>query len=233
MLEALPPVPSAYRGLWERTALQRSGPGLLTDDRPARVFWLQTERWHADLRVPLDRPPIDGSAGLAGLGDADLALLAGQDAFCGLTRVEGPYCSWLRLFDLRPVAAPDIGRMEVFEERLVEHGVTEAYREEWTLVAGSRDGFEVAARGRASGPPAEILLTAGRFRMRIEPRPAAPPGIDPFAPVAALDRAALLWRSSMVASLEEKSAAGWQVRLSTHPWLEGRIVPEEEALPCG
>lgn len=233
MLETLPPVPPAYHGLWERTALERTGPGLLTDDRPARVFWLQTERWHADIRIPVERPQIAGAEGLGGLDEADLAFIAGQDAFCGLTRVEGVYCSWLRLFDLRPLPAPDLGHMEIQDGRLIEHGVVEAYREEWTRVAGSEGPLEAATTCGPSGLAKEIVLTAGRFRMRIEPRPAAPARIDPVGPVAGCDHASLLWRASMVVTLEERQGGNWQVLLATHPWLEGRIIATAEAAPCG
>ncbi|MCQ0987467.1 hypothetical protein [Jiella marina] len=232
MLEALPPVPPAYRGLWERTALERLGPGLLTDDRPARVFWLQTERWHADLRVPEDRPDFGAVDSLEACSDAQLAFIAGQDAFCGLTRVEGAICIWQRLFDLRPLKAPDIGRMELSADRIIEHGVVEAYREEWSLVAGSRDGETTAPGAMAIEPTRDIVLTAGAWRIVVTPRPPAPEWIDPFVPIADCDRATLLWRTAMSVTLYRRDGAGWQAELSTHPWLEGRRIGEMEAVAC-
>jgi hypothetical protein len=231
MLDALPPVPAAYRGLWERTLLERYGTGTLTDDRPARVFWLQTERWHADLRIPLERPDFAGIGELPACSDAQLAFLAGQEGFCGLTRVEGRVCTWARLFDLRPGAMLDAARMEPREDLLVEHGIAEAYREEWTLVAGSRgDGRGSTARRSSEG---DLILTAGDWRVVVRPRPAAPEGVDPYQPVAEAGRGALLWRASLALTLCRRDECGWRAVHSTHPWLEGLSMPHEAALPCG
>ena len=111
MAELLPAVPDAYLGLWERTLLERYSDGTLTSDRPARVFWMQSPLWHADLRISLDRPDFAAIDSLDECSDAQLAFIAGQEAFFGITRVEGVVCTWLRLFDLRPGVALDIGRM--------------------------------------------------------------------------------------------------------------------------
>lgn len=231
MLDALPPVPAAYRGLWERTLLERYGTGTLTDDRPARVFWLQTESWHADLRIPLERPDFGGIEELADCRDDQLAFLAGQEGFCGLTRVEGRVCTWARLFDLRPGTMLDAARMDPREGLLIEHGIAEAYREEWTLVAGSRgDGLASTAERSADGA---LVLTAGDWRVVVTPRPVAPPAVDPYQPIAKCDRAALLWRAGLALTLCRRVDGGWRVEHATHPWQEGRSMPDAAMLPCG
>ena len=65
------PVPERYRGVWVRTLLETPE----GRDTTTRVHWLQTEGWHADLRVPKGAHPAtpEGRAQLQG--------------FCGLTRI--------------------------------------------------------------------------------------------------------------------------------------------------
>jgi len=63
-----PPVPDRYRGVWVRTLLTTPK----SRDDTTFVRWLQTSRWHADLRVP----PGTGTD-----------RLARQQGFCGVTTV--------------------------------------------------------------------------------------------------------------------------------------------------
>lgn len=59
------PVPADLRGVWVRTLLQTETlaehVGAPPSDTTTWVRWLQTSRWHADLRVPqraLDRKSV-------------------------------------------------------------------------------------------------------------------------------------------------------------------------------
>jgi len=207
----LPPVPQAYRGLWERTLIERDGVAGAGNEQDERVFWLQTENWHADLRIPLDRPTFAGVKALDGCSDAQLGFIARQEGFCGLTKVEGSVCTWLRIHDLRPGTALDVGRMSFVEpDFIIETGISSDYLEHWRKVPGSDGACGVTS---AAG---ELRLQAGRFSMRIRPRPPAPAHANSYAPVETLDRAHLLWRASLEITLLEETRAV----LSTHPWLE-------------
>src|SRR3569832_1831679 len=61
MAAAPAPVPNAYLGVWRRSLLET--PNLR--DTHSHVFWLQTPRWHAALRLPAGRPDFSGIASLA------------------------------------------------------------------------------------------------------------------------------------------------------------------------
>ena len=98
--DGMPPV---YHGVWQRTLYAGAGDeGRHIEDRTTRVIWLQTAHWHADLRVPADRPDFVGVMSLEECNREQLVWLASQTAFVGLTRIEGHFCTWHRLLDLRP-----------------------------------------------------------------------------------------------------------------------------------
>lgn len=177
-----PAVPDRYRGVWVRTLLQT--PTLR--DTTTFVRWLQTSRWHADLRVPADARPQPLPADLAR-----------QQGFCGVTTVtstaDGEVCAWHRRVDFQPPGPhPDAGRI-VFEgsDRLVETGVHADYLEVWERLPDSTGRFAVLALPpSAAHEPSTLLLVAGRHAMRVRPRHAAWPADTTVAD----DLAALLRR---------------------------------------
>lgn len=223
MADLLPRVPDAYCGLWERTLLERYSEGTLTSDRPAQVFWMQSPLWHADLRIPLDRPDFGGVDGLDDCSDEQLAFIAGQEAFFGITKVDGLVCTWLRLFDLRPGTALDIGRMEFQDaDLLFERGIAEDYLEHWSRRENSvPSGGEAALQRDGAG---RFLLTSGDWRIRVAPRAPAPANADLYAPLDRLGRDDLLWRASLEITLCERRGSDWIAVMSTHPWIEGQSV---------
>ncbi|WP_419912148.1 hypothetical protein [Hoeflea sp.] len=223
MLDRLPDLPARWRGLWERTLLERRGPGILTNDRPARVYWLQTPLWHADLRIPLERPDFASVSSLESCSEQQLAFIAGQEAFCGITRVEGGICTWSRLFDLNPGTALDVARMRFEKENLiVEDGIAEDYLEHWTLVPGSRpepDTSPIVESGDGA-----FLLCSGKWAVHVATRSTPPKEIDLYQTSGQPSRSHLVWQASLSLSLCERTSSGWQVRLSTLPWMEGLVL---------
>lgn len=162
------PVPAAYRGVWRRTLLETPE----GRDTTTRVHWLQTEGWHADLRVPegVDPTTAEGRAQLQG--------------FCGLTRItpgangQPDVCTWHRRWDVQPPrSTPDAGTM-VFEtpERVIETGVHGRYLEVWERLPGSTGPYaaqaEVDAQGQRTGA---MRFVAGRCMLTVRPRRAAWP----------------------------------------------------------
>ena len=227
MLEAaIPAVPLALRGLWKREVLRRPDEA---DDRTTRVYWLQTERWHVDLRIPAERPDFSDIGCLEDCTDVQLAFIAGQEAFCGITRAEGETCTWCRLFDLKPGTVLDVGRLEWAGDRLIEHGVGADYLEEWVRCESANASSDAAAEPTSASRHADgtLMLTAGDFRMTVAPRSDAGGFFDPYEPVEALDRRARLWRASLAFALWQRSGSSWSVILSTHPFLEGRRIEAE------
>ena len=162
------PVPAAYRGVWQRTLLETPE----GRDTTTQVHWLQTEGWHADLRVP---------AGIDPATSAGRALLQG---FCGLTRIthgvngQPDICTWHRHWDVQPPrSTPDAGTM-VFEtsERVIETGVHGRYLEVWERLPGSTGPYAALAELDAQGQPTGAMrFTAGRYTLTVRPRRAAWP----------------------------------------------------------
>ena len=220
------PVPEGYHGLWRRTHLSRDPASTLTSSREERVFWLQTAHWHADLRIPVERPDFSGVTSLDACDDGQLAFIAGQDAFCGVTKVEGTICTWLRLHDLRPGTTLDVGRMSFRSpDFLVETGVGETYLEHWERVDGSE-----GPTGVTNCEDGAITLRAGHFAMRVQPRGPAPHDLDAYRSADTdAPRAHRLW----LASLEISLIADGVAILSTHPWLEKQAFESNgEFLAC-
>ena len=154
-------VPDCYRGVWVRTLLTTP----TSRDDTTFVRWLQTSRWHADLRIPpgtrTDRPML-------------------QQGFCGVTTVEvsgaAEICRWHRRLDIQPPGPhPDAGRSD-FDgtERLVETGVHADYLEVWERLPGSTGRCAVLEASPGQAPA--MLLVSGEFAMRVRPRHAAWPG---------------------------------------------------------
>ena len=162
------PVPAAYRGVWQRTLLETPE----GRDTTTQVHWLQTEGWHADLRVP---------AGIDPATSAGRALLQG---FCGLTRIthgvngQPDICTWHRHWDVQPPrSTPDAGYM-VFEtsERVIETGVHGRYLEVWERLPGSTGPYAAQAELDGQGQPTGAMrFTAGRCAITVRPRSAAWP----------------------------------------------------------
>ncbi len=171
------PVPDAYLGVWRRTRLET--PTLL--DTRSQVWWLQTPRWHADLRIPADRPDFSGVNSLAHCDDARLAWLATQQGFCGVTQVDGDRCIWHRQMDFQPASGNrDIGRMAFDGERVTETGIEADYLENWARLPESRGGTAalklLVEAGELPACPAWLFVAGDCFiyvRGRPHPLPTA------------------------------------------------------------
>lgn len=215
-------VPSVYHGVWWRTLYAgEDGEGLHIEDRSTRVIWLQTAFWHADLRVPKNRPDFTGVMSLDSCDRDRLVWLAGQTAFAGLTRVEGRFCTWHRLLDLSPGLEKDVGEMAWLGSGTLEERHPQGrYIEHWQQQpAGSSNQLVHLGTG---GLPR--WLQFGDHAMSIVPRPALPQAHDPLAVPQALDDAALRLRAGLEISYARHEDTGWRIELSTHPWREGLEV---------
>lgn len=160
-------VPERYRGVWVRRLLETPQ----QRDQTTFVRWLQTSMWHADLRIPVDRPGVDVQT-----------QLAHQQGFCGVTGVEqqrqGEVCTWHRRFDFQPPRADVDAGVMVFEtpERVIETGVHASYLEIWERLPDSTGRFIALARlDEAGHDTRERFLVAGRYAMHVRPRGTAWP----------------------------------------------------------
>ncbi|MCU0870416.1 MAG: hypothetical protein MUF30_12630 [Burkholderiales bacterium] len=230
LASAAAPVPPAYHGVWRRTLLRVPGQ---PDDTTSEVWWLQTQRWHADLRVRADRPMIPGDASLATLDRAALTALAEHKGFAGVTTVDGDVCRWHRRVDFQPPSGwPDVGRMQ-FEtpERALEFGVEQDYFEIWERLPGSAGPVQALEAIDATRPT--WLLRAGTYVMRVRPRrDTLATHRDGLTALAAdVDDATLRTWLDFELSFAGFDAQGrCTIQRSTLPWLEGRAIDEADAL---
>ncbi|MFB3304261.1 hypothetical protein [Pseudomonas sp. AMR01] len=161
-------VAQRYLGVWKRRLIQRRS-GL--SDSETAVYWLQTQRLFADLRIPDNAVP---SLALEDLSDTHYLALCEQQGFAGVTQVDADICQWHRKMDYQPVSGEeDIGRMH-FEtsECLIETALDESYYEIWERLPGSLG----ACRGQwlqAADEPSRqgCLLLAGDYFLFAASRP--------------------------------------------------------------
>ena len=103
-------VPAEYQGLWRRSGIWRSNG---SSDLSTQVWWFQAERYHIDLRIPVDRLGING--------------------FAGETVVEGERCTWHPAIAYPCVSGElDAGWMRFDDaDHVHETGLDNSYEEDW------------------------------------------------------------------------------------------------------
>ena len=213
-----PAVPDTYIGVWKRTLLRTPK----VEDTTTKVYWMQTQSWHADIRVPANRPAFGGKTGLDQLNRTELLELAKQQGFCGTTVVDDDICRWLRHHDFQPPSgANDIGRMQ-FDgtDRVLEYGVEADYFEIWERLPGSQGKTSAV---QLSADPLSLLLSAGEYVMSVRPRATKLPTASNLTAFlegknAQILREVLDFEISFGKRIPENA---WRIELSTLPWMAG------------
>jgi len=220
------PVPDACLGVWKRTLLRTPE----SEDTTSAVFWLQTPHWHGDIRIPASRPPCAGRHGLDECSPGELAGLARQQGFAGITTVEGDICRWQRRVDFQPPGRfDDVGRIEfATQDRMLEYGVQQPYFEIWERLPDSTGDVVVdvshAAEDTDGARPTRVLLATGRYFIHLRPRAAKLSPADSLLDCGATEdwlRGAL----DFEISFGTRTPEGWTITHSTLPWLENTLLP--------
>ena len=161
-----PVVPHHYQGVWRRAFLTTPN---LCDDRTL-VLWMQTARWHADLRVPVDRADCSRCSSLADCNRSQLLSLLKQEGFAGVTVVDGANCEWQRQMDYHPTGRPDCASMRFSHccNTLDEYGIAEEYAERWERELDSELSGLIARSNFAEGRV--LWLRSGKCFMMVRPR---------------------------------------------------------------
>jgi hypothetical protein len=218
------PVPPEYTGLWRREVI--TAPGLR--DETTQVLWLQTSTWYVDLRVPAERPAARG-AGFTDLTAAELLELATIQGFAGELAAADGICIWRRDFDRQPAGPfPDEARCAVDGDIMIEDGLHADYQEIWRQVPGG-EGPLAAFELVEPGGPGGLLVVAGdhlmEFRARKGPRLIGASLAELVeARLEAGDRAGAEGLLDTEIRYAVRDGEGWRVRLSSHPWREGRLM---------
>ncbi len=207
------------QGHWQRIWLRAPG----REDESARVHWMQFGPLYADIRIPLDRPTLDGAKALCDLTPTQLASLMAAEGFAGTITVADSICTWAR--DINWHGAPDgvdAGLMS-FDAAgdLIEEGVHAEYAELWR----SQPAQTTAAhRVQGKGLEGVLVLSQSQFLLAL-----GTPDLPNGAPlIAALkegtqpDAVPAHFASHYI--LGEWDQRIGTARLATNPFLEGRQV---------
>jgi len=215
-------VPGPYVGLWKRTFLETQS----LRDTTSRVFWLQTQTWHADIRIPADRPQLTAHASLDTLSRADLLALSRQQGFVGVTHVAGDICRWYRYADYQPANGfNDIGRIHFDgNDRLLEYGVEQHYFEIWERV-GDGTAENSVLQLQDPNEPLSVLVSVGNWCILVRARRAGLPVAANLESIVASERDETRcreWLDFEISLARRRDRAdGWRIQLSTFPWREG------------
>jgi hypothetical protein len=219
-------VPDIYLGVWQRLLLRTPK----VEDTTTEVYWLQTRDWHADIRVPSDRPACAGKNSLQQLDHAELLGLSRQQGFAGITEVMGGTCRWQRRVDFQPASGfNDVGRM-VFEttERVLEYGIEQEYFEIWQRLPDSVGNpwvnIEYAEeKADRNSPPLSVEVGIGKYFIYVKPRLAVTTEVSIPENTDTLRR----WLDFEI-SFGSLTADGIQrILRSTLPWREGERILEQ------
>jgi hypothetical protein len=208
-------------GAWQRDWIQRDGGA--RDDRVA-VRYVQTPSVFGDLRIPADRPALAHAAGFADLRDDELAALAAQNGFAGVTTINEVHATWHHQIDFQPSGGgADVGRLEPRGPgRMLEHGEGGSYVESWSALepdTGAYIAVETAHDGRVD----QLLAVAGSYFVYARARPGALPAAASIRDAIAGTQAT---RDMIIGYLDCEisfgTVRGWQIERSTLPWQEGK-----------
>jgi hypothetical protein len=222
-------VPQPFLGMWRRRLLEQDG----VKDTTTTVLVIQTEQYHADIRVPANRPTFDHVNCLEDCSLEQLGWLATQQGFTGITQINGNVSEWLRDHDYQPFNHQrDIGEMH-FESNdvLVETGVDAEYLEIWERVSDSHRNLtfkEVKGENRHGENVASRLFTANNAFAYIRPRTAQLPiaasmteAIQQHNPSSEI---LLDWLDFEISFGEIQDKSFGVISLSTLPFKEGKKV---------
>lgn len=233
-IAGMKPVPAHYLGVWQRRLLESPS----ASDSASRVYWLQTPLWHADLRIPANRPDFGDVSSLPECSAAQLAWLATQQGFVGITQVEDTRCTWQRQADFQPDSGKrDIGHMTFCGDRVIETGAEAEYLEIWQHLPESRG--ECAALqleneyGTSARHPTWLLWAGAYFvyvRARRHPLPAAG-NLSQLIDKSQPSRSQLLdWLDFEISFGRRTGPDAWRIERSTLPFREGKRIVQPDDL---
>lgn len=221
-------VPISYYGVWRRSLLENAA----GKDTESLVLWMQTRELHADIRIPASRPDFSEYTCLEECAIEDLMWLASQQGFYGVTQVSADICQWQRQFDFQPKnGCRDIGKVAFTSaNKILETGVDEAYLEVWQKVEDSHlklATHTMTSLNRIGESVPTFLLCAGQkvayVRPRKEPLPEAASLLAAIKLYQPNHKKLLDWLDFEISFGQMVDESHWQIRHSTHPFLEGKI----------
>ena len=222
-------VPKPFLGMWQRSLLEQAG----VIDTTTTVLVIQTEQYHADIRIPANRPNFNDTCRLEDCTQDQISWLATQQGFTGITQINDNISQWLRDYDYQPFNHQrDIGEM-MFESEdvLVEIGVDVEYREVWERVSDSHLNLgvtHITGKDRHNSIVPARMFTANKSFAYVRPRSAQLPiaasmteAIEQYKPSP---ETLLDWLDFEISFGEILGKAHGVITLSTMPFKEGNEV---------
>ncbi|MBT8154243.1 hypothetical protein KMP13_10105 [Epibacterium ulvae] len=204
---------------WSRVWLRAPG----VEDATTRVHWMQCGPLYADIRIPLDRPALDGATALCDLAPAQLASLMAAEGFAGTITVVDSICTWAR--DINWHGTPDgldAGLMS-FDAAgdLIEDGVHADYAELWRKKPAATT---VAHRVQGGGQHGVVVFSKSQFLLALgtPDAPASAPLITALKEGLQPDGLPGHFASHYI--LGDWDGAVGTARLATNPFLERKQV---------
>jgi hypothetical protein len=216
-------------GAWQRDWIHRRG---AAQDASVAVRYVQTPSVFADVRTAAVRAIAAGATSFADLGDDELAALARQNGFAGVTTLAGDRATWHHEIDFQPPSDDvDIGRIEpTGPGAMFEHALDGAYVERWSAIAPDAGPY-LAVRVTRGGRVAAILAVAGDHFVYARARATPLPAADSIPALIAANHAT---RDMIIGYLDCEisygTTRGWRIERSTLPWREGQRAVIADAL---
>ena len=231
--------PPWFVGAWKREWMRPRGePALET----SIVRDLQTPSVFGSVRIALDRPAFVGANSFADLDDAQLtALLAQRGGFAGTasfvdenatsiaTSVATSIATWNHEIDFQPRNSVDAARLtQTGPTTVLEESLDGTFDELWQSVPGG-DGNCLGLKITRAGRVERMLTVVGDHFVYARNRARDLPDAQSLTELVATTHAT---RAQIIEMLDCELSYGlvrggrvaWEVRLSTLPWREGRVL---------
>lgn len=222
-------------GVWRRQAITWPDG---SKDEHSRCFALVThDGARGEVCLPEVSPLLDlPSAGdWRQLSDETAAALARNRGAIGTFVVDAGRCTQWRQIDFQPPGRqPEVARLHLHDDILLEDGIHVAYRAVWERVAGPQVPTALWEwRSEHAGPRVLLVLVGDHFVLGRERRAPLPPQRDGLTGLLAEADWAQRKRAifDCEVSYGEWGPAGGVIRASTFPWREGERLAAADIGP--
>lgn len=121
------------QGLWKRDWLKSDA----KFDSSTQVFWAQSGTQFVDIRIPEQRPTLEGKSCLEDLDASELLQLVKAEGFAGNISLNNSVCTWNREINWHGQSDDiDAGKLWFPDQCdvLIEDGIHADYQEQWNKV---------------------------------------------------------------------------------------------------
>jgi hypothetical protein len=222
-----------YIGLWKRESIQVADAAPYED---SIVFWLQAEKYFADIRIPLTQPALPLHKTLSDLEPTELSKFSQFNAFAGTIDATEHWIRWNRAIDFKPdPSRVDQGSIHFEGDNLIEIGEfdledeIQQYLEVWVPQSrsiGDRLVLELAQELNATTQtvthPKALWVTVGEDFIRVYDDRFYP--TDFVTPSELSDVALQQLMQFQVDYGKRQGEAPWQIALSNDPSRVGTTL---------